>query len=326
VKRTAAYCLVTVLAGVVAISLGGCTEAHPGVVASGDMPFTPSGTVSAAEMGRRLGLMLQRNSGHSAALRNQFNSVVFFADPGGVAYVNGAPVGQKGGIVAVNNTLYVPQSLEQDIRLAMRTHRTYTTTPRRSVSPRHSSPPPVKKVAMRYGPVVIDAGHGGRDPGAGHNGCTEKEIVLYVAMQTAEMLRASGVEVHLTRSSDEFIELNDRAALADRVNAKLFVSIHCDAAANRSARGFTIYTPKTRVGQTQALASAIEKTMSATGQPSRGVRAAGYRVLLRTSCPAVLLELGFLTNSYDAKLLSRSSHQRTLARATADAITAYLTR
>jgi len=318
-------CLVVVLACVGLLSASGCIEARPGVVLAKDMPLTPAGSLTAAEMGLRLGLMLQRNSAHSAALSNQHNSVLLFADPGGVAYVNGAAVGKKGGIVAVNNTLYVPASLEQDIRLAMRTARIYTTTPRRSVSPRHSSPP-VKKTQPKYGPIVLDPGHGGKDPGAGHNGCTEKDIVLSVALMAADMMRASGVDVRLTRSDDTFIELNDRAAMAGNVGAKLLLSLHCDAAANRGARGFTIYTPRTRMGQAAPLAAALEKSMASGGQENRGIRGAGFRVLLRTSCPAALLEMGFLTNRYDARLLADKSHQRTLARAIADGVTSYLTR
>jgi N-acetylmuramoyl-L-alanine amidase len=325
VKRFAANCLVVVLACVAVGSIGGCIEAHPGLVPARDIPLTPKGSVSASEMGLRLGLMLQRNSAHSAALGNQHNSVLLFADPGGVAYVNGAAVGKKGGITAVNNTLYVPASLEQDIRLAMRSARIYTTTPRRSVSPRHSSPP-VKKIEPKYGPIVLDPGHGGRDPGAGHNGCVEKDIVLSVALMAADMMRASGVDVRLTRGDDTFIELNDRAALAGDVGAKLLLSLHCDAAANRGARGFTLYTPRTRMGQAGPLAAALEKSMGAGGQENRGIRAAGFRVLMRTSCPAVLLEMGFLTNRYDARLLGDKSHQRTLARAIADGVIAYLTR
>ena len=80
------------------------------------------------------------------------------------------------------------------------------------------------------------------------------------------------------------------------------------------------------MGQAGPLAAALEKSMGAGGQENRGIRAAGFRVLMRTSCPAVLLEMGFLTNRYDARLLGDKSHQRTLARAIADGVIAYLTR
>jgi len=325
VKRSAAYCIVVALVSLGAVGLGGCASARQGVVTAGDIPIVPAGAVSAREMARKLGMTVRSSSAHNATLANRFNSVVFFADPAGVTYVNGAAVGKKGGITPVGETLYVREALEQDIRLAMRSVIAYVPTPERSASPRHSSTPSPKPT-ISYGPVVIDAGHGGRDPGAGHNGRTEKDIVLNVALMIADMLRASNVDVRMTRSDDTFIELNDRAALADRTAAKLFVSLHCDAAANRGARGFTIYAPETRMSQAGALASAVEKSMLTTGQSSRGIRAAGYRVLLRTSCPAILLEMGYLTNRYDARLLGSKSHQRDIARAVADAVKACLTR
>jgi N-acetylmuramoyl-L-alanine amidase len=276
-------------------------------------------------MGRRLGLTVLKSSTHSATLSNGLNSVVFFADPGGVAYVNGRAVGEKGGLATVGRTLYIPESLERDIRLSLRTRPKYIPPVKRRI-PVKRSPPSAKKPRLKYGPVVIDPGHGGKDPGAGHNGCREKDIVLDVAILTTDILKASGVDVRLTRSDDTFIELNDRAALAQATRAKLFVSLHCDAARNRQARGFTIYAPENRMSQTSSLASAMEKSMLTTNTTSRGVRAAGYRVLLRTTCPAILLEMGYLSNRYDARLLSSKSHQRAVAHAVANAVTAYLTK
>jgi N-acetylmuramoyl-L-alanine amidase len=325
VKTSAANRLLAALVCVAAVASGGCIEARPNIGVRQKISVVPSGTIAVSQMARRLGLAVQRVSAHNATLVNQFNSVVLFADPAGVAYVNGSQVGQKGGLATVDDTLYVPQLLEQDIRLAMRTGSYFASTPR-PVPPVKRPSPSSSKPRLIHGPVLIDAGHGGKDPGAGHNGCREKDIVLDVALMMADMLRASGVDARLTRSTDTFVELNDRAAMARDVGAKLFVSLHCDAAANRRARGFTIYAPENRMGQTSGLATAMEKSMLTTRQTSRGIRAAGYRVLLRTSCPAILLEMGYLTNRYDARLLAAKSHQRIIARAASDAITAYLTR
>jgi len=276
-------------------------------------------------MGARLGLAVRRSSAHSVTLGNQFNSVVFFADPGGLVYVNGRAVRAKGGLATIGETIYVQKSIEREIRLALRTRSRVAATVKRPLlvtSSLPSSPTP----RLRYGPVVIDPGHGGRGPGAVHNGCREKDIVLDVALMAVENLKASGVDARLTRSTDTFIELNDRAAIAQRIGAKLFVSLHCDAASNRRARGFTIYAPENRMRQTSSFASLMEKSMLSPSMASRGVRSAGFRVLLRTRCPALLVEMGYLSNRYDARLLNSKHHQRAVARAVANAVTRYLTK
>jgi len=309
----------------VAVGLGGCNLFKPKSGKTAEIAVGPAGTIAAAEMGSRLGLAVRHNSAHSATLGNRFNSVVFFADPGGLVYVNGRKVGRKGGLAVVGKTIYVPESLECDIRGALRTRPRFVSPPARPKAPKPSAPL-AWKPQLKYGPVVIDAGHGGRDPGASHHGFREKDIVLDVALMVGEILKASSVDVRMTRSTDTFIELNDRAALAGEVGAKLFVSLHCDAAPNRQARGFTIYAPRDRMEQTGSFAAVMEKSMLATNTTSRGIRACGFRVLVRTRCPALLVEMGYLSNRYDARLLGSRSYQRILARAVANAVTAYLTK
>ena len=327
-KKVGSWRLAIASVFIMSAVLGGCDQAKIDAGAAGPIGATagkPQGTISAAQMGARLGLGLQRSSVHSATLGNKVNTVVFFADPGGVAYVNGVKIIPQGGIASVGRVIYVPQSMERQIRASLRAIPRAPVWVRPPVRVTHVTSTPNRPV-LKYGPVIVDAGHGGKDPGAGHNGCTEKEIVLDVAKMVTEMLRASGVDARMTRSDDTFVELNDRAAKARQVRAKLFLSIHCDAAANRGARGFTIYTPETRRQQSGAFASAIEKSMLGTNMSSRGIRGADYRVLMRTTCPAVLLELGYLTNRYDARLLASKSHQRTTARAIANAVTVHLTK
>ena len=324
-KKAVTQYLVAVCICPVAVGLGGCNLLKPKSLKAPEIAVGPAGTIAAAEMGDRLGLKVQHNSAHSTTLGNRFNSVVFFADPGGLAYVNGRAVGEKGGLASVGETIYVPESLEREIRLALRAGARVVCPPHHSKVVKRSLPS-VRKPQLRYGPVVIDAGHGGRDPGASHNGFREKDIVLDVALMVVETLKASGVDARTTRSTDTFIELNDRAAMAREVGAKLFVSLHCDAAPNRQARGFTIYAPENRMGRTSSFAATMEKSMLTTNMTSRGIRAAGFRVLLRTRCPALLVELGYLSNRYDARLLGSKPCKRALARAVANAVTAYLTK
>ena len=324
-KRAATECLTIACICLTTVALGGCDMLKPKIGKVRGIAAGPAGTIAVAEMGDRLGLRLQQQSAHSAILGNRFNSVLFFADPCGIAYVNGRQVGKNGGLAVVGETIFVPESLEGEIRRVLRTRARVVSRPKRPTVVKRS-PPLAWKPQLKYGPVVIDAGHGGRDPGAAHHGFREKDIVLDVALMVAETLRASGVDARMTRNTDTFIELNDRAALAQEVGAKLFVSLHCDAAPNRRARGFTIYAPKNRMGQTSSFASIMEQSMLTTKMKSRGIRAAGFRVLLRTKCPALLLEMGYLSNRYDAMILGSRSFKRSASRAVANAVTRYLTK
>lgn len=313
-KRTLQGCF-TRTTLIVAVALGGCGQLK---TAHKELKVPPSGTIGVAELADRLGLLLRYESPYRATLTDRINSVMVFADPEGRAYVNGRPVGPAGGIMAMGRRLFVPAGLEKEIRSALRRLELTKAPPR----PR---PPPVP-ARVQLGPVVIDPGHGGKDPGApGCNGLWEKDVVLQVGLATADILRERGVDVRMTRSDDRFIELNARAAMAASVGAKLFVSLHADAAPNRSARGFTVYAPAGRMEQAGALSSAMVRRLLATGLANRGVRPARFRVLVRTACPAVLVEMGYLSNAQDARLLGRPEFRDWLAECVAAAVLDYLT-
>ncbi len=129
-------------------------------------------------------------------------------------------------------------------------------------------PPPAGEVGLPKveGPldpsrplVVIDAGHGGYDPGAGAGPLKEKAITLALALALRdELLAAGGVRVALTRDDDRFLILEDRASIARRLKADLFISIHADSAPSGAARGATVYTLSTR-GSNQTAALLAEK-------------------------------------------------------------------
>ncbi len=173
--------------------------------------------------------------------------------------------------------------------------------------------------------IVIDAGHGGKDPGAiSYYGFYEKTVNLDVAIQIAELLRDYGHRVIMTRDSDEFIELEDRAAMANRTNADVFISIHADSSAKSSTNGFTLYIARSASWAADNLAESIDDRMTRTSISSNGVKKADYRVLVQTKCPAVLVELGYLSNYWEAKQLKNVNMQKKLAQAIADGITNYL--
>lgn len=299
---------------VVAALLAGCTG--PGITGGGIFSPRPA-KLDTAAAAAQLGLTVMHTSRTSATLRGGYNSVMMYADPVGEVYVNGTSMPDSGGIQAGDGTLLVPELLVRRIRAVLRSGPVArgqesgpdTPEPRPGVTPK----PP-----GRIGRVVLDPGHGGKDPGATSSlGYYEKDLVLGVAKMVAAELTARGVEVIMTRTDDRFIELEDRPAVATRTKSDLFVSIHADAAANRSATGFTAYVDRTPSRKSLAAANAILRRMCDNCSPSRGIKNSSFRVLVQSQTPAVLVELGFLSNRAEATRLGTAAYQRTVARAIA---------
>ncbi len=291
----------------------GCNDTNELVVEGHELIASPKGTVSVYQLAGRLDLRVIQSSRTHATLRNGAHTVLIFADPEGQILVNGKPVGATGGITPVGDILFIPTAAVQHVRAATRTVQIPAQPPSRR------RPGPKRRI------VVLDPGHGGRDPGAPScAGIWEKTVNLSVALSAAEILRRRGINVILTRDNDTFIELNERAAIANRKRAALFVSIHADAAKNRSARGFTMYVSRSASERSLAAARAISRHMVFTGTPNRGIRRADFRVLVRTACPAVLVELGYLSNRQEAARLAKSAHRRKLAESIANGVTDFL--
>jgi N-acetylmuramoyl-L-alanine amidase len=160
--------------------------------------------------------------------------------------------------------------------------------------------------------VVIDAGHGGYDRGGipGQK-IAEKDMTLDVALRLRKVLSASGYRVVMTRSTDVFIPLAGRVAIANSYRNAVFVCIHFNATGRRGASGIETYFYSR---DSLPLASAIHYHV-AGGAPSdnRGVRRRGYYVLRKTAIPAVLVECGFLTNPTEAAYAQSASYRQKLA-------------
>ncbi|MGH9463479.1 MAG: N-acetylmuramoyl-L-alanine amidase [Vicinamibacteria bacterium] len=215
--------------------------------------------------------------------------------------------------------------------------------------------------------VIIDPGHGGHDPGAQAGGLREKDLVLDISRRVAKILEDENTyEVILTRSTDIFIPLEERTAIANSKEADLFVSIHANSSRNRRARGLETYylnlatTPEAeqtaarenavstrRMTELQELLSQIMnnskiaeskefahhvhgsmvKRAVASDSHSRdlGVKTAPFYVLLGANMPSVLLEVSFVSNADDAKLLSSDDFRQKIAQSIADGIKNYTT-
>lgn len=174
--------------------------------------------------------------------------------------------------------------------------------------------------------IVIDAGHGGNDPGAiGPESKTqEKEVTLAVARYLERYLMNDRIQVAMTRSEDLEILLQPRVDVANLRNADLFISIHANSMppGNTHVRGIeTYYT----TAQSKGLADTIHKYMiKELGAPDRRVRSRGLFVTRRSKMPSVLLEIGFLSSPAEEALLSNPNYQRKVAKAIRDGIQAYL--
>ncbi len=175
--------------------------------------------------------------------------------------------------------------------------------------------------------VVIDPGHGGRDPGAvGINGLQEKQVVNDIAPRVAAILREQGANVVMTRDSDIEVDLAPRVQTAERVNASIFVSIHANAISmsRPDVNGLeTFYASDSG----QRLANTVHATvLRAMGMRDRRVRSARFYVIRRTSMPAILVETGFVTGAEDAPNLADPAWRERMAEAIAEGILLHLQR
>jgi len=294
--------IVAALLALVAVGCQGPQTTTPSVV-------TGDHAVSIEELASQLGLSVEDRDDSFVVLRGGSSTVLIFTHSDGRFFVNGKPIGSVGIVRKVGQTVYVAESLISQIK------------PHLGAPVAPSRPEP----RVLRGTIVIDPGHGGRDPGATSvTGVYEKTIVYAVAEKVTAILERRGLGVTMTRQQGEFIELESRAEIANRRNADLFVSIHADSAPNPSAQGFTIYIANAASADSQRAARDIARAMATTGMESRGVRREDYRVLVTTRGPAVLVEMGYLSNRQDAARLQDSTFQSKLAAAIATGIIDYL--
>lgn len=172
--------------------------------------------------------------------------------------------------------------------------------------------------------VIVDPGHGGKDPGAiGIAGRQEKDVILPISKKIAELLEKEGVKAVLTRDSDYFVELAPRVAKAEGLNANLFVSIHANSMGlNRpDVNGLETYY----FDSGQRLARTIHNSiLRSVNIRDRGVRRARFYVLRKTSMPSVLVEVGYMTGREDSPRLADPAYQNQMAEAIVRGILQYI--
>lgn len=215
--------------------------------------------------------------------------------------------------------------------------------------------------------IVVDAGHGGRDPGAiGKSGLREKNINLDIANRLGKILKDAGIKVIMTRSSDYFVPLEKRVEIANNANPELFISIHTNANHARQMNGFEVYHVSTDISdlkraQFSADNAVLDLDRSTYGQltsnlktilwdmiyaSSRaesvdlarsicrtvnndlsvkviGIKSAGFHVLRGTHMPAVLVEIGFISNASEELKLKNNYYRQQIAGAIAQGVKNY---
>ena len=171
--------------------------------------------------------------------------------------------------------------------------------------------------------IVVDPGHGGDDPGAVGHELREARINLAVARLLVEQMPAPEYEVILTRESDAFVGLSHRVEVSNTSKARLFVSLHCNAASSPEANGFEVlYHGKSAAGL--KLAKSVHMSTKSLFPKDRGLKPRDDLAVLRlTDCPAILVEMGFVSNPSDARLLVSPQFHLCLAKAIARGILAY---
>ena len=176
--------------------------------------------------------------------------------------------------------------------------------------------------------AVIDPGHGGSDPGAVANDVLEKDVNLEVALRLRKYVVQGDYLFmpFLTRGDDHYVSLQQRCDTANEAKASLFVSLHCNARPMRGREGIEIETyhyPGSYVGETVASVLFnflfVEISNKYKCIP-RGIKQKAFYVLKHTTCPAVLVEMGFLTDPEEARWLNEGVNQNLLAQAIAEGI------
>jgi len=245
------------------------------------------------------------------------------------------------------------------------THKTTHRTVSKTKSKKKTSP--TKHLYKKNNKVIVlDPGHGGKDPGAvGYKRYREKMVVLYVARYVRDYLQARGYTVYMTRSNDRFIKLSKRTRYANKKKADLFISIHANASKTKKAKGIeTYFLSPSRSNRAKKVAAMENKAdvdeMSFYGKQSflmfmnnhkiiasnklaidlqqgmllelrkhykgivdGGVREGPFWVLVGAQMPAVLIEVGFITNPKEAKRLVSKSYQKHIAKGIAEGIERY---
>ena len=193
-----------------------------------------------------------------------------------------------------------------------------------------NSPPPAFVIlillcfiqsSFGFDTVIIDAGHGGKDKGGSWGKVYEKHLALDTAFRLERYLKLKGYQVVMTRTEDRYLSLSERTRIANQFNNAIFVSIHINKAGRTGASGIEtfFYSDAGR-----ELGQAVQSRMIAQAQAvDRGNKRATYYVLKKSYNPAILAEIGFVSNAAERKKMKQGRYRDGVAKSIAEGIVAY---
>lgn len=284
--------------------------------------------VALKDLAAMYGLPLTLPGGKALLIRGQYTSLQFTAD-GREAMLNGSKVWLHVPVIKVRGNWSLSDADAQ-----------YVVDP--------LVRPSAYLGARGARTVVLDAGHGGKDPGTmSRGGYKEKDLALDIVLRVKAHLAAAGVRVILTRDADRFWELEDRPYLAARGGGDLFVSLHMNSALSRSVQGIETFvtaaencppTAESKLGgrypavpnnqfnhSNTVLGNQLQRAVVGISRAEdRGLKHARFVVLRNSAMPAALIECGFLSNAQEAQKLATPSYRETVALGIAQGILNYL--
>ena len=191
-------------------------------------------------------------------------------------------------------------------------------------------------IGLKGKKIAIDPGHGGSDSGAiGPTGVMEKNVTMRVSRELKRLLEAEGATVVLTRTTDTEVsdkganataveELEARCEIANRANADIFLSIHADAFTNREVKGTTAYYYAKASEKSKRLADSVRLALiDAIGTLDRGTQTCNFYVVKHTDMPATLVEISFISNADEERMMNSEEGVKNIARGIADGIADY---
>lgn len=183
------------------------------------------------------------------------------------------------------------------------------------------NPPANKKATTGKKKVIIDAGHGGTDVGATSGGIYEKDITLDISKRVEKLLNQKGYQVVMTRPNDTYVSLQDRVTISEKNDPDIFVSIHVNSSVRPEITGVeTHYYHQ----ESMALAQTVHASLaSAVQSPNRGLFKSKFYVINHTTVPAILVEIGFISNSGEREQLVGEKRKQATAKAIADGVENY---
>ncbi len=173
-----------------------------------------------------------------------------------------------------------------------------------------------KNKATKQINVVIDAGHGGSDFGAMIDDVSEKQIVEHIISKIQFFNKNKNIIIHFTRSEDKFIPLKDRTDFINTIKPDLVLSLHVNASANPNISGLEFYVSKDSKSyeKSNLIAEKFQTKFSDTNWKTAEIKNANFYILQKSEVPAVIMEIGYLSNQNDKKLLENNKEQNKIAK------------